>query len=292
MLIVGADSIIGNALITYLQRAGEHVVGTTRRPEKIDEDHVYLDLSKDNLEKWQCPTSISVAVILAGVTKLEDCRRDSRSSKRVNVEGVSALIKNLVSKGIFVVYLSTNQIFDGSKPYCLPNEPVSPMTEYGRQKAETEQQISQWGDSVAIVRLTKILSSQITLFAAWSEALKSSKTIHPFSDMVMAPVPQSSVLSILKLITDMRLPGITQVSGNRDISYAEAAKLGAECIGASGQLVQPVLASQTNIELEHIPNYTTMDTNRLKLTLGIEPPDITWTIEEAFNNPQSLTGIA
>ena len=280
-LIVGSDSLIGGALMAHLQRAGERVVGTTRRREGVDESHLYLDLSED-VKGWQCPWPIAVAVVCAGVTKIEACRRDPVATARVNVQGVSALVKNLVARGAFVIYLSSNQVFDGSVPYRLPDNPVSPVTEYGRQKAEAERRISPWGDSVAIVRFTKILGPKSPLFFAWAESLKNGESIQPFSDMFMAPMPLACAVSVLRLVADRRLPGILQVSGEGDVSYAEAAHLGARLLNADPSLVQPVEASKSGRFIELLPTHTTLNTARLKSTLGIVPPDVRWTIEMAF----------
>ncbi len=289
-LIVGSDSLIGSALMTCLKRTGEQVVGTTRRRQAVNESHIYLDLSKD-LSSWNCPLSIEVAVICAAVTKLDECKHNPQASKLVNVDGISALVKSLTAKGTFVIFLSTNMVFDGSVPCCLPDEPVSPKTVYGQQKTEIERQLCQLGDLVTIVRFTKILGAKIPLFISWSEALINGKTIHPFSDMFMAPLPLSYVISVLRLLIDTRLPGIFQVSADRDISYAEVARLSAHFLDVGKHLVQPILASQSDICLEHISRYTTMDTSRLKSTFGLEPPNVNWTIKTAFTNPALFSGV-
>lgn len=288
-LIVGSDSLIGRALSAHLQRAGERVVATTRRRDAEDKFHLYLDLSKD-VEGWQCSWPITVAVICAGVTKLDACKRDPEATARVNVQGVSTLVKNLVASGTFVIYLSTNQVFDGSIPHRHPDDLHSPITEYGRQKTEVERRISQWGDSVAIVRFTKIIGPNIPLFSVWVEALRKDEAIQPFSDMFMAPVPLSCAISVLRLIADRRLPGILQVSGASDISYMEAAHFGARLLGADPSLVQPISASQSGHYAEPLPAHTSLNVDRLRTTLGMGPPDVWWTIEMAFTKPYVLAG--
>ena len=289
-LVIGSDSFAGRALMSHLQGAGYQVLGTTRRHGCVDESHIYLDLSED-VEGWQCPVPIDVAVVCAGVTKLADCSRDPMTSARVNVHGISGLVKNLAGRGTFVIYLSTNQVFDGAVPHRLPDDPVSPVTEYGRQKAETERQISQWGNSVAIVRFTKVLGPVVPLFHEWSEALRNGTTIQPFSDMYMAPVPLSCAVSVLRLVGDERLPGILHVSGERDISYAEVARLGARVFGVHQNLVQPVLTPQSGRYTEPVPANTTLNVDRLKSALGVVPADVQWTVEMAFRKPEALAGL-
>jgi len=284
-LIIGSDSLVGGALMAYLEKASKTVLGTTRRREVVDKTHLYLDLAQ-NPNGWQCPQPVNVAIICAGVTKREACRQEPAKSAVVNIKGVSAVVNNLVAKGTLVIYLSTDQVFDGSVPYRMPNAPYSPVTEYGRQKAEAERQISQWGDSATIVRFTKILEPKPPLFIEWVKSLKQGKAIQPFADMFFAPIPLSLAVSVLSLVADRRLTGILQVSGERDVSYAEAARMGARLLKADPDLVQPVKASESGRFTEPLPAHTTLNIDRLKYTLGITPPDVRWTIETAFMDSQ------
>lgn len=286
-LIVGSDSFIGRALMAKLQQNKAMIWGTTRRREAVDESHLYLDLA-ENVDNWQCPWPIDVAVVCVGITKLQDCRRDPISSRRVNVKGISALVKNLVGKGVFVVYLSTNQIFDGSKPYRLANDPRSPITEYGRQKAEAERRISQWINSVAIIRFTKVLGQGTVLFSEWKKSLKKGEVIHPFNDMFMAPLPLSFAVSVLCLIIERRLSGILQVSGGYDVSYTQVAYRGTELLDVDQRLVQAIESVQADQDAEPNPAHTTLNVDRLKSVLGIEPPDVWWTIDKAFVQADAL----
>lgn len=258
-------------------------MGTTRRLDSVGKSMVYLDLAAD-VENWICPMPITVAYLCAGLNNLESCRKNPRESASVNVHGIAALADLLVGNGAFVIYLSTNQVFDGSVPHHLPDEPVSPVTEYGRQKAEVERQISQWGDCAAIVRLTKIIESPFPLFSRWADSLEKEKVISPFVDMSMAPVPLNCGISILRIVADLRLPGILQVSGEEDISYAEAACLGARLLGFDVGLVKPITVLESGNYIEPVPANTTLNIDRLKHILGIVPPDVRWTIMQAFKS--------
>ena len=283
-LIVGCDGRVGNALMASLARSGKRVVGTTRRTESVDDSHIFLDLSHDLLN-WQTPWPVEVALLCAGVTSIDACRRDPATTARVNVHGVATLVENLIAKGAFVVYLSSIAVFDGGVPYPKQEDSPSPATEYGRQRVETERLVNQFGDSAAIVRFSRILEPREALFSAWKESLGKGQPIYPFSDMKMAPLPVSCAVSVLRLVSDQRLAGTLQVSGNRDISYADAARVGAAALEADVGLVRPVLASEAHDGPSWLPRYTTMNIHRLRATLGIEPPDVSWTVRSSFIRP-------
>jgi len=287
ILIIGSDSLIGNALMLFLQKAGESVIGTTRRHESLDPAHIYLDLS-DDLSDWLYPKPTNVAIICAGLTKLNSCKNDPVKTALINVAAVSLLVKRLVEDGVFVIYLSSSQVFDGKSSNRLPTDPISPITEYGKQKAEVERNISQWGDSIAIVRFSKVLGSKNNLFSGWREALKNNRVIHPFSDIFISPVPLFFTVSVLNFVRVKHISGILQVSGEIDVSYADVAYRGAQLLRADSSLVQPVLFSEVAADMERLPSYSTLDTNRLKSVLGIKVPDVWWTIEKAFVQPTAL----
>jgi hypothetical protein len=108
--------------------------------------------------------------------------------------------------------------------------------------------------------------------------------------MTLAPVPLSCAVSILLLIAGQRLAGLFQVSGDADITYEAAARIGAGAMGADARLLQPVKAAQNGTDNEPVPVHTTLNMDVLKSTLGIVPPNVQWTIETAFVSPHRLGG--
>jgi dTDP-4-dehydrorhamnose reductase len=192
------------------------------------------------------------------------------------------LAKNLVAAGVFVIYLSTNQVFDGSKPFRLANDPLSPETEYGRQKAEAERRIGPYGNSIAIVRFTKVLEPKPPLFLSWIEAFRKGSEIHPFSDMVMAPVPLALAVDGLRRVAQARSPGVFQMSANKDITYEQAARNLARRLSVGQDLVQPIRTAASGPFPESLPLNTTLDASRLQTEFGMAPPDVWFAIESVL----------
>lgn len=271
-LVIGADGLIGRALVERLARAGNSVLETTRRRNTLSERRVFLDLAEDILG-WSLPCPVPVAYLCAAVTSLDWCRRNPTQSAAVNVHHTVALAKTLVANGTFVVFPSTNLVYDGSVPFCRADEQVCPQTEYGRQKAEAERQLLAMGDLISVVRFTKVIGSNRPL-KGWMQALQNNEVIHLFSDMVMAPVPYSFAVGVLCRIAEMRLPGIVQVSGPKDVTYEQVARHIAQRINADPELVQPIRSRASGLQLEATPSHTTLDTTRLRTDLGMEPPDV------------------
>lgn len=283
ILVVGGDSTIGRALVAQLERAGKAVIATSRRRENTRESRVFLDLAGD-IDEWQLPARVSAAIICAGVTKIEDCRRDPASTAHINVDSVVKLVKRLAAAGAFTIYLSTNQVFDGSVPRRPPSDMLSPETEYGKQKAEVERQIGRFApEATSVVRLTKVLGPQSPLLQSWVNALRNAEVIHPFRDMVMSPVSLCFVVTVLERLCERRLPGIFQVSADVEVTYAQVAYYLAEKIGASRDLIQPADSTAAGIPRAAAPPHTSLDVERLRTELGLEPPSVWTTIDNAVS---------
>lgn len=269
-LVVGSNGLIGAALLAKLSASGFAATGTTRRVPAAS-GTIYIDLNAAPAS-WTIPAGVSIAYLCAGVTKLDDCRKDPSSSARVNVDALGNLAEKLAAQGAFVIFLSTSQVFSGTESFPSAETPLTPATEYGRQKAAAEARILRLGARAAVVRITKITETLASLFSRWEEALRRGEEIHPFSDMSAAPAPLSLVVDALVRVGEGRLSGVMQVSADRDLSYAEMAGLVAQRVKAGTALVRPVRARDSGLDLESIPAHTALDTSRLR-SLGLQVPD-------------------
>ncbi len=277
VLVVGADGMIGRALAERLAVRGRHVVCTTLVPTP---GAVVLDLARDAAE-W-APPPAATAYLCAAVTSQDQCRAEPAKSRGVNVEGTLALAEKLVRQGTHVVFPSTNLVLDGRTPHQPADAPYAPQTEYGRQKAEAEQRLRRL-PGTCVVRFTKVLGRATPLLLGWIAALREGQPIRPFSDMLLAPVPLDFAVEALLKVAARRAEGVVQVSAEKDITYAEAARFVADCLhvplsvsgrgaGGEGGLVQPVAVADSGIAIEYVPNHTTLDTTRLQHEFGLVPP--------------------
>lgn len=288
-LVIGGDGLIGSALVKFLKKANESFIYTSRRRANVHGDCFYLDLTEEQFDLHEVG-SADVAVFCAGITKVDFCEKDKIISKMVNVEHMFKLARMLAEKGTHIIYLSSNAVFDGSKERPTHEDTVSPITEYGRQKAEAERLLlNKYPRSVTILRLTKVLGALNPLFDDWSLALKRGDSIWPFSDMYIAPIPLSFVISVIRLAVDRNITGVFHLSGDKDFSYSDIAFMAADWLGAKTEQVRPIPASISNLNKSTIrTSKTALDISRLKYELGISPPESWWSLQQAFLYPDIL----
>lgn len=268
VLIVGADGTLGRALARSLAADGVAVWETTRRPGGNGAGRILLDLAA-HPDAWSLPAQgIASAFLCAASASVEQCRIDPMGTRRVNVVATSELARRLTAEGAFVVFLSTNLVFDGTL-VASPSTLTSPITEYGRQKAEAEKQLLALGENIAIVRLGKVVGPHLPLLEGWISDLRAGKPIHPFGDMRLAPVTVDFTVDVLKEVANRRAAGVIHATSAGDITYSDAARLIALKLGADEELVQPISARDANIE--HLPLHTALEGNTME-RLGIAQP--------------------
>ncbi len=276
--VVGADSAIGNELMRSCADAGISCIGTTRRHDSHT-SATHLDLATDP-SAWTIPQGIDVAFLCAAITSIDTCQRKPEETRRVNVEQTLSLARMLKERGAHVVFLSTNQVFDGSVTRQKSDAPTQSLTEYGCQKAAVEQELLSTGNAT-IARFTKVVGSEMKLLHTWAAALRRQEVIAPFEDMVMSPVPLRFAAEVLQRIGERKPGRIVQISGERDITYAEVARRLASRVGVSDALVRPVSIESAGINRAAAPRNTTLDTTNLA-QLGLLAPSVWDTMDALF----------
>jgi dTDP-4-dehydrorhamnose reductase len=209
-----------------------------------------------------------MVVVGAAVTGLEACRRDPEGTRRVNVEGTLRCVEQARRDGAFVVWLSSNLVFDGEVPRVKDGTPVSPGCDYGRQKAEVEEALA--GDAgVARVRLTKVIGPGWKLLEDWCRTWEAGGAVRAFEDLWVAPVTLEATVQGLLKIAGERRGGGWQFSGPEDVSYAGLARTMAGKVGVGEDRVEGVGRGGV-VRDEQAPRHTTLDTQRAEEELGMQ----------------------
>ena len=287
-LIVGGDSEIGAAAYRLMKARGMPVAATTRRHERVAPDRPLLDLAA-SLDDWQPPEPVTAACICAALPRLAACAADPEGTARINVDQTGLLIDKLLARGISVLFLSSNQVFDGRKPHVAADAPHSPASEYGRQKARAETALQGHmarGAPAAVLRLAKVVSAGMPLIEGWVADLSAAKPIRAFHDMTLAPVPTGLVCVAILSLLQHRAAGVFQLTGPRDVTYADIGRFLAAYLGAEASLIRETSAREAGMPAGATPLHTTLDSSLLRERYGLEAPDV-W---EVFSDIMSNLG--
>lgn len=270
VLVTGAEGSIAGALLHALATEGNTLWSTTRRRGSVAPQRLLLDLS-DPPDRWCLPpVPVNVAFLCAAVASQEQCLSNPAATYLVNVLHTVELARRLVMAGTFVVFISTNLVFNGETPHTEADRPHHPQGAYGHQKAEAERQLLELGKRVSVVRFGKVITPGMPLLERWASDLRAGRSIHPFQDMVMAPIALGFAVNVLCRVAGSRRAGIVQATAARDMTYARAAEVIAQRVGANPDLIEPVLRPATGQIAT--PHHGTLDCAELAVLGLVAPP--------------------
>lgn len=275
-LVVGGDGLIGRRLASDASSFADSIITSSRRPDPQPHPHstrVFADLASGEISAAVDVRS-DVAFLCAAMTNMQKCRDNPELSWKINVAGTAELASELVRQGCFVVFLSSNTVFDGNEPWPIEGTPHSPNTEYGRQKAAVEKQllaIPGADRQIAIVRLSKVLSAYSGVAAEFTARLLNGVRCRPFSDLFISPVSLRYVSDGLIGIAVRRCGGIYHLSGDKEISYVDFALRLAERLGIDPSLIDPVTASHAGVDVLFQPRHPGLGMQRTGKMLEIAP---------------------
>jgi dTDP-4-dehydrorhamnose reductase len=274
-VVVGGDGLIGSYLADWSRHVAAQVLLTTRR-RPPGQGRLLVDLEDGRVD---CLTSLGadVVILCAAMTNMHACEANPELSYRVNVSATVELAARLVEQGSFVIFISSNTVFDGTIPWPQETQARSPICEYGRQKAGAEQLLLALpgaAERVAIVRLSKVLWPNAGMVAELLRCMRAREECDVFEDLKMSPISLRYVADGLLAIASRKLSGVFHLSGAEELSYAGFASRLANNVGAAACLIHPVSSVQARVGIWFRPEHPGLGMIRTSSLLGIQPESL------------------
>ena len=168
-------------------------------------------------------------------------RQGGEGARETTVGGAGAVARAAVSVGARLVHMSSDVIFDGTKttPYD-ELDPPSPITDYGRAKADAELEVTAAHPEALLVRTSLIYGGreqsrheQLALQAARGEG-----ELAFFDDELRCPVVVEDLAAALLELLDTGESGVLNVAGGEVVSRYEFACLVALGAGLASDRVR------------------------------------------------------
>ena len=143
ILITGGNGQLGQALQTAFPSDAVEALG-----------HSDLDItSREQVSRTLSRLEPDSVIHAAAWTDTAGCERDPDLAMRVNGEGAAIVAESCRETGSALLYISSNEVFDGAKPTpYLEDDHPNPLNAYGRSKLEGERRVQAVLDRFCIVR--------------------------------------------------------------------------------------------------------------------------------------------
>ena len=252
-LVIG-DGLLGSAIADEIvkYKGKENLIISTRNFNKNKQNYVYLDLL--DVDSWVVPDDVQIAYFCAGVSRRSECSNTAYNESRlINVVNTLTIINKLLEKKVFLVFLSSDSVFKGEKPFYRISDSINPSSYYAELKAEVEEKMLALKVPCSIVRITKVLDSKLGLINLWINSLKEKKIIFAFNDVTISPVSSNYAGEFIFNIGNGYNDGIFHLSGQSNYTYYDIALMIASRLDVPRSYVHGVECTYD------LPKYASLD---------------------------------
>jgi len=211
-----------------------------------------------------------IVVHSAAMTSIEGCAAEPARTLRVNVDATGTLARLGADHGFPIVFLSTEQIFDGNAaPYDETAEP-HPVSLYGESKVAAEAALTQAGGEWCTLRLALVYGWGG--FGRWmATRFEAGEPVTLFHDQFRTPVHTSSVVEAVGAAIERRPWGeVFHIAGADRVQRVEMGERYAAALGFDASLIRSVRMADVTDKLPR-PVDVALVTDKARRMLGWTP---------------------
>ncbi|MCP5431637.1 MAG: dTDP-4-dehydrorhamnose reductase [Alphaproteobacteria bacterium] len=249
-------------------------------PIAFDKDEIDL-ADADAVERLVLATpDIEAVVNAAAYTAVDKCESEEELALAVNGAAPAAMARACAARGIPIVHISTDYVFDGTKPApYVEDDTVNPRSAYGRTKLAGEVGVREACDRHIILRTSWVFARDGHNFVRTVLRLAREKgALRIVDDQRGCPTPAQDIAHAL-LATLTRRPkdeaarwGTFHFCGDEPCSWADLAAATLKAAGPQGPKASlaRIATSEYPTPAER-PKNSVMDCGKIARVYGLPP---------------------
>jgi dTDP-4-dehydrorhamnose reductase len=218
ILVFGARGQVGRETTALAAARGVPVVGLSKQEADITNEvtvRAAIDVHRP-----------AVVVNAAAYTSIDRAEREAELAAAANVTGPAVLASACAGAAVPLIHLSCDQVFDGTKkrPY-VENDKVSPISVYGRTKAEGEAKVRELAPRHLIIRTSWIYGPHGRNFLRNVLRLATERDeLRMVGDQIGCPtatidLAEAILVAARKLASEAKVSGVFNFAGNGATSW-------------------------------------------------------------------------
>jgi dTDP-4-dehydrorhamnose reductase len=271
ILITGARGMLGSDLSRIFGSKEKHQVVETDITESSETSQ--LDITHgEKVHDFIARAESEVVINTAGYTDVDGCEKNIELAFSVNAEGVKNLALACQKSGAFLVHLSTDYVFDGSKgtPYCEDDLP-NPLSIYGRSKLQGEIYLRQILGHYLLIRTQWLYGKKGKNFVETIlNQAQSKKELRVVNDQWGSPTFTKDLSQSVKELIERGAGGIYHIVNEGYCSWFEFAQKILELSGNKAALT-PISSTELSRPAPR-PSFSVLGTEKLRNDEGIALP--------------------
>lgn len=137
-LLTGASGLLGRALTKQLSRRSD-VELTATAFSRARPPMVVADITKpEEVEALFARARPDIVIHAAAERRPDVVDASPAQARTLNVAATETIARACAKYNAFLIYISTDYVYDGTNPPYFPDSPLNPLNEYGTLKLEGE----------------------------------------------------------------------------------------------------------------------------------------------------------
>ncbi len=290
VLVTGAGGLLGGRLAALLQEAGLEVTAVHRgTPPPPGLRGVQADLTDDGALERLLDQARPEAVLHAAVLgRAEVCERQPQEAERTNAVLPGRLGRLCRERGVRLVALSTDLVFDGTRQAADETVLPAPLSVYGRTKRTGEEALLAACPGAAVARVALVVGrghgprGTASEAVAWS--LQAGRPVRLFTDECRTPVDPESVADGCRRLLTGGAAGLFHLGGPERLTRYELGLRVTQALGLAASGVVPVRQAD-HAGPDRRPADVSLDSGRAWRELGWRPRPLEAALRESRRSP-------
>jgi dTDP-4-dehydrorhamnose reductase len=242
-LIIGASGFVGQHLARKAVRCFDVWEADLAAPAG---DHgLPIDItSTSSVDAGFQQSAPAAVVLLAGVSDIDQCEAKPDLAEAVNVRGTTHVAQACARTGASLLFISSAAVFDGAKHGYRESDSPTPVSVYGRTKANAEELIASLLPAAVILRLALVIgfaegSGTNAMLNNFAAKLRAGESVSLPDFEYRNPIDAGTLSDFIVELLCCGAAGIFHLGAIESVSRFELGVRLAERMGFSDRLVQP-----------------------------------------------------
>jgi dTDP-4-dehydrorhamnose reductase len=270
VLITGGSGLLGSKLAEIAVNRGYEVIsGYVDHPPPIGEG-LKLDLADpEEVRRRIVASEPDLVFHAAALTDVDRCEVERDLAMKINVRGTELVRDAARVFGAFIVYVSSDYVFDGNRGYYREEDPTKPVNWYGQTKLLGE-------EGCDCIARTSVIYGALPArgkvnFALWLiERLRAGDEVKIVTDQLITPTLNTNLAKMMLEAGERRLEGTYHMAGATRISRYDFAVEIARVFGLDAGLITPSRMDEMSWKAKR-PLDSSLDTAKARRLLDEKP---------------------
>jgi dTDP-4-dehydrorhamnose reductase len=188
-----------------------------------------------------------VVIHCAAWSSLDQCEQNRKRAFQINTESTALLAELCAESGAWLIYTSSDMVFNGKQGNYTESDPLNPINVYGETKLSAEEKIRSTCSNYVIVRVALVYGKPVSRGNSFSEKILSrfheGGTFSLFTDQFRTPVWVQTLADALLELADNHYTGVLHIGGSEKVDRFTFGLILAEIVRYPSKLCKPVRMS-------------------------------------------------